>query len=188
MRAALGILAVGLSLLAALPGAAQTDDGSADYRIDIDQKNVLSAIRERDGQRGLFVSLQFQIKRLRDDGLVTDVPREEIVVEEDGQRVAGLEVLQPRGQKLTVVLAIDSAAADGRDVSWLWDVDYEQLAGRSVVATGPRAQDLAVRLMYAGVEHRCVPDLAAALAGHRESVDVIATYTPFQRLRKMGGV
>ena len=84
-------------------------------------------------------------------------------------------------------MAIDSAAADGRDVSWLWDVDYEQLRGRSVVATGPRAQDLAVRLSYAEVEHRCVPDLAAALAGHPEPVDVIATYTPFQRLRKMGG-
>jgi lipid II isoglutaminyl synthase (glutamine-hydrolysing) len=57
-----------------------------------------------------------------------------------------------------------------------------------VVATGPRAQDLAVRLSYAGVEHRCIPDLASALAGHPEPVDVIATYTPFQRLRKMGGV
>ena len=88
----------------------------------------------------------------------------------------------------TVVLAIDSAAADGRDVSWLWDVEYEQLAGRTVVATGPRAQDLAVRLAYAEVEYRCIPDLAAALAGHPEPVDVIATYTPFQRLRKMGGV
>ena len=31
-------------------------------------------------------------------------------------------------------------------MSWLWDVDYEQLAGRTVIATGPRAQDLAVRL------------------------------------------
>ena len=45
-----------------------------------------------------------------------------------------------------------------------------------------------VRLSYAEVEHRCIPDLAAALAGHPEPVDVIATYTPFQRLRKMGGV
>ena len=87
-----------------------------------------------------------------------------------------------------MILAIDSAAADGRDVSWLWDVEYEQLADRTVVATGPRAQDLAVRLSYAEVEHRCIPDLAAALAGHPEPVDVIATYTPFQRLRKMGGV
>jgi UDP-N-acetylmuramyl tripeptide synthase len=101
---------------------------------------------------------------------------------------AGWAEALPLATTDTVVLAIDSAAADGRDVSWLWDVDYEQLAGRTVVATGPRAQDLAVRLLYAGVEHRCVPDLAAALADHPEPVDVIATYTPFQRLRKMGGV
>jgi UDP-N-acetylmuramyl tripeptide synthase len=101
---------------------------------------------------------------------------------------AGWAEALPLAQTSTVILAIDSAAADGRDVSWLWDVDYEQLQGRSVVATGPRAQDLAVRLGYAEVDHRCVPDLAAALAGHPEPVDVIATYTPFQRLRKMGRV
>ncbi len=101
---------------------------------------------------------------------------------------AGWAEALPLARTSTVVLAIDSAAADGRDVSWLWDVEYEQLADRTVVATGPRAQDLAVRLSYAEVEHRCIPDLAAALAGHPEPVDVIATYTPFQRLRKMGGV
>ncbi len=94
----------------------------------------------------------------------------------------------PLATSQTVVLAIDSAAADGRDVSWLWDVDYEQLAGRHVVATGPRAQDLSVRLLYAGVEHTVVPDLAEAVADHSEPVDVIATYTPFQRLRKLGGL
>ena len=87
-----------------------------------------------------------------------------------------------------VILAIDSAAADGRDVSWLWDVEYEQLAGRQVVATGPRAQDLAVRLTYAGVEHSVVHDLSAALTGHEGVIDVVSTYTPFQRLRKLGGL
>lgn len=101
---------------------------------------------------------------------------------------AGWAEALPLAQTSTVVLAIDSAAADGRDVSWLWDVEYEQLAGKNVIATGPRAQDLAVRLSHADVSFRCIPDLAAALAGHREPVDVIATYTPFQRLRKMGGV
>ena len=60
--------------------------------------------------------------------------------------------------------------------------------GGQVIATGRRAQDLAVRLRYAEVDYRCVPDLADALAGHPEPVDVIATYTPFQRLRKMGRV
>ena len=101
---------------------------------------------------------------------------------------AGWAEALPLAQTKTVVLAIDSAAADGRDVSWLWDVDYERLAGRTVIATGRRAQDLAVRLRYAEVEYRCIPDLAAALADHSEPVDVIATYTPFQRLRRMGRV
>lgn len=101
---------------------------------------------------------------------------------------AGWAEALPLAQSRTVVLAIDSAAADGRDVSWLWDVEYEQLAGRSVIATGRRAQDLAVRLRYAEVDYRCIPDLAEALANHTEPVDVIATYTPFQRLRRMGRV
>jgi UDP-N-acetylmuramyl tripeptide synthase len=101
---------------------------------------------------------------------------------------AGWAEALPLTTTKTVVLAIDSAAADGRDVSWLWDVEYEQLAGRHVVATGPRSQDLSVRLLYAEVEHSVVPDLAAALAGHTDPVDVVATYTPFQRLRKLGGL
>ncbi len=101
---------------------------------------------------------------------------------------AGWAESLPLATSETVVLAIDSAAADGRDVSWLWDVEYEQLAGRHVVATGPRAQDLSVRLLYADVDHVVVPDLAQAMANHPEPVDVIATYTPFQRLRKLGGL
>jgi UDP-N-acetylmuramyl tripeptide synthase len=87
-----------------------------------------------------------------------------------------------------VILAIDSVAADGRDVSWLWDVPYEQLAGRTVICSGPRAQDLAVRLSYAGVDHEIEPDLRAALGDRDAAVDVIATYTPFQALLKMAGL
>ncbi len=65
---------------------------------------------------------------------------------------------------------------------------YEQLAGRHVVCTGPRAQDLAVRLTYAGVEHSVEPDLATALTDRADQLDCIATYTPFQRLRRLGGL
>ena len=99
---------------------------------------------------------------------------------------AGWAAVLPMAQTGELVLAIDSAAADGRDVSWLWDVDYEQLAGRTVIATGPRAADLAVRLRYAEVEHRYVPDLAEALSGPPREVDVIASYTAFRRILKMG--
>lgn len=88
-----------------------------------------------------------------------------------------------------VILAIDSLIADGTDVSWLWDVDYEQLAGRRVIATGPRSADLAVRLSYAEVEHEVIPDVADALKGPFDgTVDVLATYSVFLRLCRMGGV
>ncbi|MFV0406044.1 MAG: MurT ligase domain-containing protein [Propioniciclava sp.] len=91
----------------------------------------------------------------------------------------------------TVILAIDSVAADGKDVSWLWDVDFEQLAGRHVICTGPRAYDLAVRLAYAEVDHEVIVGLDDALASASsgpQPVDVIATYTPFQKLLKMAGL
>jgi len=50
-----------------------------------------------------------------------------------------------------LVIAINSRAADSKDVSWLWDVDFEHLAGRKVVAAGERCHDMAVRLNVAGL-------------------------------------
>ena len=57
-----------------------------------------------------------------------------------------------------------------------------------MICTGPRAQDLAVRLSYAGVDHEIEPDLLAALGDRHSPVDVIATYTPFQKLLKLAGL
>ena len=83
-----------------------------------------------------------------------------------------------------VVIAINARIADGRDPSWLWDVPFERLQGRMVVATGERSRDLAVRLRYAGVEHLHEPDLVGALtASGAPEVDVVANYTSFQQLR-----
>ena len=92
------------------------------------------------------------------------------------------DVLRP--PPLPVVVAINARIADGRDPSWLWDVPFERLAGRLVVASGERARDLAVRLRYAAVEHRVEPDPVAAItAAGARSVDVVANYTSFQTLR-----
>jgi UDP-N-acetylmuramyl tripeptide synthase len=51
------------------------------------------------------------------------------------------------------LIALNDRKADGTDVSWIWDVDFEHLKGRAsaVVPAGNRAHDLAVRLKYAGV-------------------------------------
>jgi lipid II isoglutaminyl synthase (glutamine-hydrolysing) len=82
-----------------------------------------------------------------------------------------------------VVIAINARIADGKDPSWLWDVPFERLQGRVVVATGERSRDLAIRLLYAEVEHRHEPDLIAAIhLARAPEVDVVANYTSFQQL------
>jgi UDP-N-acetylmuramyl tripeptide synthase len=63
-----------------------------------------------------------------------------------------------------LVVSINARTADGADPSWLWDVPYERLAGRVVVATGDRVRDLAVRLRYADVAHTVEPDPLRAVA------------------------
>jgi UDP-N-acetylmuramyl tripeptide synthase len=83
-----------------------------------------------------------------------------------------------------IVVVINARVADGRDPSWLWDVPFEQLAGRPVIAAGERWRDLAVRLRYAEVEHTTAPDLGDALARARAAdADVAATYTAFRQVK-----
>lgn len=82
-----------------------------------------------------------------------------------------------------LVVAINGQEADGRDLSWLWDVPFERLAGRVVTASGQRATDLAVRLSYAGVNHQVVRDPGAAItSASQPAVDVLANYTAFRDL------
>jgi lipid II isoglutaminyl synthase (glutamine-hydrolysing) len=81
----------------------------------------------------------------------------------------------------TVVVAVNARGPDGRDPSWLWDVPFEQLAGRAVIATGERATDLAVRLDHAGVAYTkdTRPPLLAASSARDDPVVIAATYTNF---------
>jgi lipid II isoglutaminyl synthase (glutamine-hydrolysing) len=85
-----------------------------------------------------------------------------------------------------LVVSINARIADGADPSWLWDVPYERLADRSVVATGDRRRDLSVRLLYGGVAHTIEPDpvqaVVRAAGGSDGVVDVIGNYTAFHDL------
>jgi UDP-N-acetylmuramyl tripeptide synthase len=80
-----------------------------------------------------------------------------------------------------VVVAVNARGPDGYDTSWLWDVDFERLEGRPVVAAGERALDVAVRLRYAGVSHEvCADPLVAARRLPPGKVELVANYTAFQ--------
>jgi lipid II isoglutaminyl synthase (glutamine-hydrolysing) len=92
---------------------------------------------------------------------------------------------------------LNDNTADGRDVSWIWDADFELLAGRVRSATcgGTRAAELALRLKYAGIEPqriRVQPDLPRALreaTGDRPQKDAplyaLPTYTAMLSLREL---
>jgi lipid II isoglutaminyl synthase (glutamine-hydrolysing) len=69
------------------------------------------------------------------------------------------------GDTLDVWIALNDRIADGRDVSWIWDADFEQLAGIAarIVCSGTRAEELALRLKYAGVDEERL-ELAPSLS------------------------
>ena len=91
------------------------------------------------------------------------------------------------GSEAPVVVSINARVADGADPSWLWDVPFERLAGRTVIATGDRYRDLSVRLQYAEVAHSTeaspVRAVTTAAGGDPDVlVDVIGNYTAFHDL------
>ena len=123
-----------------------------------------------------------------------------------GQEVVLLLAKNPAGANVTVqtvqldpdplhlLIALNDRTADGKDVSWIWDVDYEPLLERlgDLVITGDRAYDMALRFLYAGLDReriRIEPDperaLDAALARlpAGRALYVLPTYTAMLGLR-----
>ena len=105
-----------------------------------------------------------------------------------------VRTLEEGGLPPTLVVALNDAIADGRDVSWIWDVDFEPLlaGAERIVAAGDRAAELALRFTYAGFPAErleVVPALEAALdrglelAGAGGELVVLPTYTAMLRLR-----
>ncbi|HEX3239996.1 MAG TPA: Mur ligase family protein [Solirubrobacterales bacterium] len=97
------------------------------------------------------------------------------------------------GEGIDLWIALNDGIADGRDVSWIWDADFELLAGavRRVVCSGTRAPEMALRLKYAGWPTERIevipgiePSLDAVVAGGRR-VFALPTYTALLELRKL---
>jgi Mg-chelatase subunit ChlD len=102
--------------LAAIPAPAQAPSRAV-YYIDNDQITVfrVSGEDKTTGQKALFVTLQFPIHKLNSDGrqgaLTIEVPKEYIVVKENGVVVRNAEITQPKTQLLTTVLALDTSGS-----------------------------------------------------------------------------
>jgi lipid II isoglutaminyl synthase (glutamine-hydrolysing) len=105
-----------------------------------------------------------------------------------------LRTLMLEEGQLDLWIGLNDRIADGRDVSWIWDADFEVLAGRvrHVSCSGTRAEEMALRLKYAGVdapiavERELGPSLDAAVAaGNGQPLYVLPTYTALLELRDL---
>jgi UDP-N-acetylmuramyl tripeptide synthase len=130
---------------------------------------------------------------------VTSVAGRYTQVERQGRQVRLLLAKNPAGwleafdvlepPPVPVLLSVNAQIPDGRDTSWLWDVDYRVVAGRPVFVAGERGLDLAVRLEADRVPFQLVDDIDDAVSRVRPggTLDVIANYTAFQQIRAAVG-
>jgi lipid II isoglutaminyl synthase (glutamine-hydrolysing) len=100
------------------------------------------------------------------------------------------------GAPRLVVVALNDGIADGRDVSWIWDVDFEPLLPglETLIASGGRAAELALRFRYGGLDEHAVelePELGEALDRGLEltpeggELVVLPTYTAMLGLQRL---
>ena len=106
------------------------------------------------------------------------------------------EVLKTVDLSSNIVIAINDNYADGRDISWLWDSDFEQLknAKKPIITSGTRAKDVALRLKYAGINQdrivveqdlKSAVELAVKSQNDNEKITILPSYTALLKLSKM---
>lgn len=129
-------------------------------------------------------------KRLQDKNVLIMLIKNPVGASEVLKLVGG----DPKGKLL---IALNDNYADGRDVSWIWDAQFEAIpAEKHVVVSGQRADDMAVRLKYAGIPEdrlKVEPQLESALqtalqqTRPDETLYILPTYTALLTLNKMLG-
>ena len=184
-----------------------TPAGTAAFRLPLPGLyNVYNALAALAASLRLDVPLEVAIRGLEATEAVFG--RVETIEVGGGRRLSILLIKNPAGANevlrtlrleadadgLDLWIALNDGIADGRDVSWIWDADFELLAGhvRRVVCAGTRAPEMAVRLKYAGVAADVLvvrepieASLDAALDGSGDRLFALPTYTALLELRTL---
>lgn len=103
---------------------------------------------------------------------------------------SGFQLSLDSAEAQPTLIAINDRYADGRDVSWLWDVKIDSLRQDEVSVTGIRAYDMALRLEYDQVVLRSVePDIVVATRSFLDQLEgdgqIFATYTAMLKIRQL---
>ena len=105
-----------------------------------------------------------------------------------------LSYLASLSQDYVAVFCLNDKTADGHDISWIWDAEYERLASddslKKLIVSGDRAEDIAIRLKYAGLDESKIElikgwdNLVNAMKKSEYPVFVLPNYTSMLALRK----
>jgi UDP-N-acetylmuramyl tripeptide synthase len=164
----------------ALPGRANRANAVVALAVaetfGIDPDRALSRLRKVTSVAGRYTTVQRRGRSVR-----------LLLAKNPAGWLEAFDVLAPA--PVPVLLAVNAQGPDGRDTSWLWDVDYRLLRGRRVFVAGERRLDLAVRLEADEVAFRLTAgvDDAVGQIDLGGSLDVIANYTAFQQIRTAVG-
>lgn len=92
----------------------------------------------------------------------------------------------------TVLLVLNDRIPDGRDVSWIWDVDFEELSNVNLIISGDRAYDMGLRIKYANSsKNQIIKNLKEAIEiglkqiGKGETLYILPTYSAMLEVRKI---
>ena len=106
------------------------------------------------------------------------------------------EVLKTVDLNSNIIIAINDNFADGRDVSWLWDAEFELLKGakNTIITSGTRAYDMALRLKYANVpteKIKIIPNILEAINSvsvsddENQNITIMPSYTALLKINKL---
>jgi UDP-N-acetylmuramyl tripeptide synthase len=159
---------------------------AAGLRLGVEPERIAAALGEMRAAFGRVETIE-----------VGGVPVSILLIKNPAGANEVLRTLMPEsseGGGIDLWIALNDRIADGRDVSWIWDADFELLAGgvRRVVCSGTRAPEMALRLKYAGWPEEKIEvlpgvgdSLDAAVAGAHDRLFALPTYTALLELRKL---
>ena len=153
------------------------------FSIGVDSNIILAGIRSASPAFGRAESLQA-------DGRDCSI----LLIKNPAGTNEVLRTLTSDRESLDLLLVLNDEIADGRDISWIWDADFEHLVESDgmIICSGTRCVELALRLKYAGVAVDRIsvqPDLAdaltAALGGSAKRLVILPTYTAMLAVREL---
>lgn len=166
-----------------LYNAAAASCAALESGFGISKSAVIRALEETEGSFG-------RMERL----VVGQVPVQMILVKNPAGCNQVLDYLCGIREPYTAVLCLNDEDADGHDISWIWDVDYEKLACdpflHKIYVWGKRAEDLQLRLKYAGIPENGIERvkekkaLLEAIGNSRVPVYILPNYTTMLSLWK----